>query len=89
MVTQTLSPCKAWTRGVSIFLGLVVQNPGLGPSLSDLLGAPHPHPGAPTCYPGGLPWLSMPCLQPPPWLCPWAICFISSCLVSPSLGGLC
>ena len=29
-----------------------VQNPGLGPSLSALLDAPHP--GAPTCYPGGL-----------------------------------
>lgn len=36
--------------------GPVVQNTGLGPSLSALMGAPHRH--NPTCDPGSWPWAS-------------------------------
>lgn len=59
---QALPPCKAGTRGV--------QNPGLGPSLSDQLGTQLAHLtlGPPAYYSGGLPWAthgSIPCSEPP------------------------
>lgn len=85
---QALPPCKAGTGAV--------QNPGLGPSLSDQLGTQLAHLtlGPPAYYSGGPAlgnsWLYtlLGAPHPLPLLHPWAICFVSSCLVSPSLVGL-